>query len=92
MKRNTLEKMYLCMKYEQPEIIMDEELAPRREEIAGPDDGDQPAGGTVVREDVRMCGFADVRICGYADVRMCGYADVQMCRWTAGSRKEAKQV
>jgi len=26
MKRNTLEKVYLCMKYEQPEIIMDEEL------------------------------------------------------------------
>jgi quinolinate synthase len=26
MKRNTLEKIYLCMKYEQPEIIMDEEL------------------------------------------------------------------
>ncbi|RYZ21690.1 MAG: quinolinate synthase NadA, partial [Chitinophagaceae bacterium] len=24
--RNTLEKVYLCMKYEQPEIIMDEEL------------------------------------------------------------------
>ncbi len=26
MKRNTLEKIYLCMKYEQPEILMDEEL------------------------------------------------------------------
>src|SRR4051812_10537267 len=26
MKRNTLEKVYLCMKYEEPEIIMDEEL------------------------------------------------------------------
>jgi quinolinate synthase len=26
MKRNTLEKLYLCMKYEQPEILMDEEL------------------------------------------------------------------
>lgn len=26
MKRNTLEKVYLCMKYEQPEITMDEEL------------------------------------------------------------------
>jgi len=26
MKRNTLEKIYLCMEYEQPEIIMDEEL------------------------------------------------------------------
>lgn len=26
MKLNTLEKIYLCMKYEQPEIIMDEEL------------------------------------------------------------------
>ena len=26
MKRNTLEKIYLCMKYEQPEIIMDETL------------------------------------------------------------------
>ena len=26
MKRNTLEKVYLCMKYEQPEILMDEEL------------------------------------------------------------------
>ena len=26
MKRNTLEKLYLCMKYELPEIIMDEEL------------------------------------------------------------------
>ena len=25
-KRNTLEKVYLCMKYEQPEILMDEEL------------------------------------------------------------------
>ncbi len=25
MKRNTLEKLYLCMKYEQPEILMDEE-------------------------------------------------------------------
>ncbi len=26
MKLNTLEKLYLCMKYEQPEIIMDEDL------------------------------------------------------------------
>ncbi len=26
MKRNTLEKIYLCMKYEMPDIIMDEEL------------------------------------------------------------------
>ena len=26
MKRNTLEKVYLCMKYEQPEILMEEEL------------------------------------------------------------------
>jgi len=26
MKRNTLEKIYLCMEYEQPEIIMEEEL------------------------------------------------------------------
>lgn len=26
MKRNTLEKLYLCMKYEQPEIIMEEAL------------------------------------------------------------------
>jgi quinolinate synthase len=26
MKRNTLEKVYLCMKYEQPELIMDEAL------------------------------------------------------------------
>jgi quinolinate synthase len=26
MKRNTLEKVYLCMKYGQPELIMDEEL------------------------------------------------------------------
>ena len=26
MKLNTLEKLYLCMKYEQPEIIMDEEI------------------------------------------------------------------
>jgi quinolinate synthase len=26
MKRNTLEKLYLCMEYEQPEILMDEEL------------------------------------------------------------------
>lgn len=26
MKRNTLEKVYLCMEYEEPEIIMDEEL------------------------------------------------------------------
>ncbi|MCW3087716.1 MAG: nadA [Sediminibacterium sp.] len=26
MKRNTLEKLYLCMQYEQPEIIMDEAL------------------------------------------------------------------
>ncbi len=26
MKRNTLEKLYLCMKYELPEIIMDEDL------------------------------------------------------------------
>jgi quinolinate synthase len=26
MKLNTLEKLYLCMKYEQPEILMDEEL------------------------------------------------------------------
>lgn len=26
MKRNTLEKVYLCMQYEQPEIIMDEDL------------------------------------------------------------------
>jgi quinolinate synthase len=26
MKLNTLEKIYLCMKYEQPDIIMEEEL------------------------------------------------------------------
>ncbi len=26
MKLNTLEKLYLCMKYEQPEILMEEEL------------------------------------------------------------------
>jgi quinolinate synthase len=26
MKRNTLEKIYLCMEYEMPEIVMDEEL------------------------------------------------------------------
>jgi quinolinate synthase len=26
MKRNTLEKVYLCMEYEQPELVMDEEL------------------------------------------------------------------
>jgi quinolinate synthase len=26
MKRNTLEKLYLCMKYELPEITMDEEI------------------------------------------------------------------
>jgi quinolinate synthase len=26
MKRNTLEKVYLCMEYEQPEILMEEEL------------------------------------------------------------------
>lgn len=26
MKRNTLEKVYLCMKYEMPDIVMDEEL------------------------------------------------------------------
>jgi len=26
MKRNTLEKVYLCLKYEQPEIVMDESL------------------------------------------------------------------
>jgi quinolinate synthase len=26
MKRNTLEKLYLCMKHEQPEIIMDEQI------------------------------------------------------------------
>jgi quinolinate synthase len=26
MKLNTLEKLYLCMKYEQPEIVMDEVL------------------------------------------------------------------
>jgi quinolinate synthase len=26
MKRNTLEKVYLCMKYEEPEIIMEEEI------------------------------------------------------------------
>jgi len=26
MKRNTLEKVYLCMKYEQPEVTMDEDL------------------------------------------------------------------
>lgn len=26
MKRNTLEKLYLCMKYEMPEILMDEDL------------------------------------------------------------------
>jgi len=26
MKRNTLEKLYLCMEYETPEITMDEEL------------------------------------------------------------------
>ena len=26
MKRNTMEKLYLCMKYELPEILIDEEL------------------------------------------------------------------
>jgi quinolinate synthase len=26
MKLNTLEKLYLCLKYEQPEIIMEESL------------------------------------------------------------------
>jgi quinolinate synthase len=26
MKRNTLEKVYLCMKYGHPELLMDEEL------------------------------------------------------------------
>jgi quinolinate synthase len=26
MKLNTLEKLYLCMEYEQPEILMEEEL------------------------------------------------------------------
>jgi quinolinate synthase len=26
MKRNTLEKIYLCMEYETPEILMEEEL------------------------------------------------------------------
>jgi quinolinate synthase len=26
MKLNTLEKLYLCMEYEEPEIIMDENL------------------------------------------------------------------
>ena len=26
MKLNTLEKLYICMQYEQPEIIMDEKL------------------------------------------------------------------
>ena len=26
MKLNTLEKLYLCMKYELPEILMDEEI------------------------------------------------------------------
>jgi quinolinate synthase len=26
MKRNTLEKLYLCLKYETPELLMDEEL------------------------------------------------------------------
>ena len=26
MKLNTLEKLYLCLKYELPEIVMDEEL------------------------------------------------------------------
>jgi quinolinate synthase len=26
MKLNTMEKLYLCMKYEQPEILMDEEI------------------------------------------------------------------
>jgi quinolinate synthase len=26
MKRNTLEKVYIALKYEQPEILMDEEL------------------------------------------------------------------
>jgi quinolinate synthase len=26
MKLNTLEKLYLCMEYEEPQIIMDEEL------------------------------------------------------------------
>ena len=29
MKLNTLEKLYLCIKYELPEIIMDEELRQR---------------------------------------------------------------
>jgi quinolinate synthase len=26
MKRNTLEKVYLCMEYEQPEVILDEAI------------------------------------------------------------------
>jgi quinolinate synthase len=26
MKRNTFEKIYLCLEYEMPEILMDEEL------------------------------------------------------------------
>ena len=26
MKLNTMEKLYLCMKYEQPEILMEEEI------------------------------------------------------------------
>jgi quinolinate synthase len=29
MKLNTLEKLYLCMKYEQPELLMDEALRVR---------------------------------------------------------------
>ena len=29
MKLNSLEKLYLCMKYEAPEIIMDEEIIKR---------------------------------------------------------------
>ncbi len=46
MKRNTLEKIYLCMKYEMPDIIMDEALRLAAKKHR-PDAGDQQAGGFI---------------------------------------------
>ena len=47
MKRNTLEKVYLCMEYEEPEILMDEELRVQAKKKPGPDARHQCAAGAL---------------------------------------------
>ena len=41
MKLNTLEKLYLCMQYEQPELLMDQELMDGGAKTDRADAGDQ---------------------------------------------------